>query len=147
MVGARFVGSELVPSTGRQFPDWTGDSQPIQTAMAWPLEGLLNSIEDNASWRPSWGPRPFETEHRETVVRRLAQHGPQLIPIFGHRYLAGPGDRSGNPILSIYGSDVIVYASDLSVYLPFEIGLEPRDAGKQPDPQIPFWQDVIDGLS
>ena len=107
---------------------------------------MLRSIEDNQIWHPSWGPRPRERQHRDVVVRRLAAGGPQLIPIFGHRYLAGPGDRSGNPILSIYGSDVIVYASGLRVYLPFELGLESSGAGTKVA-LVPFWQDVIDGLS
>jgi hypothetical protein len=147
MVGAAFMGSELVSTTGRQFSDWTGESDAIRAAMAWPIDGLLWSVEADDSWHPSWGTRPKDQRHREAVVRELAAGGPQLIPIFGHRYLVGPGDRSGNPVLSIYGSDVIVYAPNLRAYLPLEIGLEPRVEEKRPDRPIPFWQEVIDGLS
>lgn len=150
MVGARFVGTELVPSYGRLFHDWTGDPEPIQSAIAWPLDALLWSIEHDESWHPSWGPRPRGKRQREALLRQSVEAGPQLVPVLGHRYLVGPPDRIGNPVLSIYGADVIVYGSDLRSYLLAELDLDPlasSDGGdEEPADGIPFWQDVIDGL-
>lgn len=125
MVGAHYEGSGLVPTSGRKFPDWTGRSEPIESALAWPVEGLISSIDHDESWLDSWGPRPRGRKQRGRLVRELVAAGPQLVPVFGHRYLAGPGDRVGNPVLSIYGSDVIVYAPGLRAYLPSELGLSP----------------------
>jgi hypothetical protein len=151
MIGAHYEDSGLVPTSGRKFPDWTGRSEPIESALVWPVEGLVSSIDHDESWHDSWGPRPRGRKQRGRLVRELVAAGPQLVPVFGHRYLAGPGDRAGNPVLSIYGSDVIVYAPGLRAYLPSELGLSPpstpgyESAGTE-EP-IPFWQDVIDGLS
>lgn len=151
MIGAHYEGSGLVPTSGRRFPDWTGPSGPIESGLAWPVEGLISSIEHDESWHDSWGPRPRGRKQRGRLVRELVAAGPQLVPVFGHRYLVGPGDRAGNPVLSIYGSDVIVYAPGLRAYLPNELGLSPPStSGKghaRPVDPIPFWQDVIDGLS
>jgi hypothetical protein len=158
MVGARWSGRGLLPSTesdhllpaeSRQFPDWTGDASPIDESIAWPLEGLVWSIEHDESWCPGWGARPRGRRQREALVRELAVVGPQLVPVYGHRYLVGPRERVGNPVLSIWGSDVIVYGSSLRSYLPLELGLERPPTGSVDSGglgRIPFWQDVINGL-
>ncbi|HEX7591728.1 MAG TPA: hypothetical protein VF375_07240 [Candidatus Limnocylindrales bacterium] len=149
MVGARFEGSELVPHSEWEFPDWTGDPAPIEARMAWPVEGLLWSIEADGSWYRTWGPRPSTKAEREAVVRRLAAAGPPLIPVFAHRCLVG-SENAGNPVLSLYGSDLIVYGPDLRSYLLVEFNFldwETAHAGAAGSPKpIPFWQDVIDCL-
>jgi hypothetical protein len=149
MVGAFFRGSALFPAEGRQMPDWTGDPESIEAAIEWPLRGLLASIED-VGWHATWGPRPNDPKEREARVRTLAGGGPQLIPVFGHRYLAGPPDRTGNPILSVYGSDVIILAAELGSWLPSELGIAQHplsSANLESGAGIPFWGDVIAGLS
>ena len=148
MVGARFEGSQLVPHSERQFPDWTGDPGAIEARMAWPLEGLLWSIEADESWYRTWGPRPDTKAEREAVVRQLAAAGPQLIPVFAHRCLVG-SETAGSPVLSLYGSDVIFYGPDLRSYLLVEFHFLDREtafAGAGALEPIPFWQDVIDCL-
>jgi hypothetical protein len=151
MVGATFAGGyTLVPTTGRQFHDWTGDPAVIAERIAWPLEGLLWSIEQDHGWFAEWGERPRTEAHREAKVRELAAAGAQLVPICGHRYLAGSPDRVGNPVLSIYGADTIIYAGNLRLFLPLELGLQSRPGAIENSmiargEPIPFWQDVIDG--
>jgi hypothetical protein len=154
MAGAFYEGHELVPSEGRWCPDWTGDPKAIEAGLAWPVDGLIRSIEAEDDWHPAWGRRPANRQQREAVVRRLAAAGAQLIPVFGHRYLVGPPDRSGNPVLSIYGADVIVSGSDLWSYLVEEFHVAGRPStgsmasgdGDGAVQRIPFWQDVIEGL-
>jgi hypothetical protein len=145
MVGARFKGSTLIRATGRFFHDWTGDPAPIRAAIDWPITGLLRSIESDGSWLAAWGPRPKRTAERERLVRNLAKASPQLIPVGGHRYLVGPGEGIGNPVLSIYGADVIVYGSDFADYLVRELRV---GGDKGPDDvvaprAIPFWDSVM----
>ena len=147
MVGARFEGSVLVPHSARKFPDWTGDAAPIQAMLAWPIEGLLWSIEAGGSWYRTWGPRSDSKAEREATVRRLAVHSPQLVPVFGHRYIAG--SSAGSPVLSIYGADVIVYGPDLRSYLLAELRFIDRATamrGADHSNPTPFWRDVIDCL-
>lgn len=151
MVGAAFKGNRLVDRDGRAFVDWQGDPGDIHRRLDWPLAGILWSIEADDSWRRDWGPRPETSTAREAVVRRLAATGPQLIPVAHHQYLAGSPEAEGNPVLSIYGRDVIVIGSDLRQYVLQVLKLPPdpipavdrSDNGRT----IPFWADIIlDGL-
>ena len=41
---------------------------------------------------------------------------PKLVPIIGHRYLLAEPCKAGNPILSIYQSDIIIYGVTLHNY-------------------------------
>lgn len=156
VIGARYEGgilprtprAALVPWVADAHTDWKGNTNTVEPSIAWPLEGLLWSIEANQSWDPSWGLRPASSEKRESVVRRLAHQGPQLVPLGGDCYLAGPGGRSGNPVLSMHGEDVIEYGGDLRSYLLLAHKLVPWSAEiASSDEPIPFWQEVIEGLS
>ncbi len=149
MVGVHYedvIGShKLIPCVYDGHPDWTGDPEPIERALAWPIEGLLWSIEADDSWHPRWGPRPETQDDRGTFVRSLAQSGPQLIPVGGNCYLAGPGDRSGNPVMSMHTADVIGYGRDLRLYLLITHKLMPwSNESTDSDEPIPFWEEVID---
>ena len=55
----QYVDGTIHEHVGRPFFDWTGDPDPIAQALAWPLDGLLWSVEmDESVWHPVWGPRP-----------------------------------------------------------------------------------------
>jgi hypothetical protein len=69
----------------------------------------------------------------------------------GHRYLVGAPLEAGNPVLSVYGLDVIVYGRSFGAWLIAELAqmvdsslrsLAPDDPARQS--VVPFWQDVID---
>jgi hypothetical protein len=117
----RYVDGTIRTHVGRPFHDWQGDRSPIDEAMAWPLDGLLWSIEADDSWSSSWRDRPRTPEARAARVRELAAGAPPLIPLMGHRYLVGEPLEAGNPVLSIYGSDVIVYAPTFGAWLVAEL--------------------------
>jgi hypothetical protein len=152
MLDARYEGeigsTKLVPWLRDGHTDWTGDAETIERALEWPIEGLLWSIEADKSWHPLWGPRPETQGERAAVVRGLAQAGAQLIPVGGNCYLAGPGDRGGNPVMSMHGADVIEHGRDLRSYLLVDHKLVPwSNELTDSDEPIPFWEDVInDGL-
>lgn len=44
-----------------------------------------------------------------------------MLPLHGHRFLISESDLEVRPILSIYGSDIIVYGWDLRTYLLREL--------------------------
>ena len=52
---------EGLPRGGR-FPDWRSLPDSIGAQLAWPLEGLLFDVEQDAFWMPEWGPRPPSLE-------------------------------------------------------------------------------------
>lgn len=148
----QYVDRTIHAHIGRPFHDWQGGRTPIDDAMAWPLDGLLWSIEADDDWSRSWGDRPATAEARAAKVRELAAPSPPLVPLMGHRYLVGEPLVAGNPVLSVYGSDVIVYAPTFGAWLVAELAqmVDPSMRELAPDvaavvPAIPFWQDIIDG--
>jgi len=139
---------------GSSFYDWRGDKDVLNDALAWPLEGLLFDVENNSLWPDSWGQKPQEAEVNDTLSRHVAA-APRLLPVFEHRYLLGDPVKAGNPILSVWQSDIIVYGSDLRQYLILEfsglLGIAHDDlyelctAAVTPDDiaAIPFWGELM----
>lgn len=122
--------------------DWTGPEDPIRRALAWPLDGLLFDVENNGLWRTEWGARPTSAGERAEVVAAVVAAAPPLIPILGHRYLPAEPLEAGNPVLSVYQSDIIYYGCDLEDYVAREFGggTEPVTG---PVRRIRFWSDLI----
>ncbi len=122
--------------------DWTGPEDRIRRALAWPLEGLLFDVEKGL-WQPEWGERPAHAGERAEIVTALVAGAPPLIPIISHRYLPAEPLEAGNPVLSVYQSDIIYYGRDLEDYVVHEFGggTEPVTG---PVRRIRFWSDIID---
>ena len=80
---------------------------------------------------------------------------PMLIPITGHRYLLANSLEAGNPVLSVYGSDIICYGSNLRNLLLLEFSsllsldraevTESANAGitQENISAIPFWGELM----
>ena len=78
---------------------------------------------------------------------------PRLIPILSHRYMPDDPPLAGNPVFSVYQTDIIYYGYDLASYFESEFpgGQEGRPGGgiyqpdvfrKQPRP-IRFWDEIV----
>jgi hypothetical protein len=131
----------------RQGYDWRSDDVRIRQMLAWPLEGLLFDVENNALWWPEWGERPERQGDRAEVLSRIVSHAPKLIPLYSHRFLPAEPHEVGNPVFSVYQADVIHYGANLMDY--FEREFEDKN---RPWPQIKrvrFWTDLAErnGLS
>lgn len=137
--------SEGLP-LGSRFPNWREpDSAAIRCQLAWPFEGLAFDIEHNAFWSHTWGPRPRQLEEALDIARVHVADAPRLIPIAGHRYLPAEPLSAGNPVLSVYQTDVIYYGHDLATYLRCEFDQLPyADAVHQTVRRIRFWSDLVD---
>ena len=161
MVGAEFDGHTLVASERPGFCNWLYDTQELQGRFAWLVEGLEFDVEHNNLWLESWGTRPRTKTKRKTTIREQMQNAPKLIPVFAHRYLVGQSTGvATNPVLSVQGSEIIVYGRDLRSYLLDEFssllptshsgGLRNEDPDSVGDGwyervvlSIPFWGDII----
>jgi hypothetical protein len=122
-VGASYKdGKSLTPITAPSFFHWQRDRETIQAAEEWLVEGLYFDVQQNTLWPQSWGVKPVTAEAQEARVRELVRAAPKLIPIFGHRYLLADPCEAGNPILSIYQSDMVIYGVDLRHYFLGECG-------------------------
>jgi len=92
----------------------------IRERMDWPVEGICFDIEHNEFWLDEWGMRPSQLRDALAFARKMLEDAPRLIPINAHRYMPDRPARAGNPVLSVYQTDVIYYGNDLLDYLAGE---------------------------
>ena len=66
---------------------------------------------------------------------------PRLIPLQGHRYIPQEPFESGNPIFSVYQTDVICHGTDLQDWIERE---RHGSAAKLPRiKKIRFWSETV----
>jgi hypothetical protein len=110
----------MVLEEGPSLFNWLADDKALEDRFARLWEGLQFDVEHNILWPVSWGEKPAALEEQRRRVRELVEAAPRLIPIFGHRYLLAESCAPGNPVLSVYQSDIIVYGANLRNYLLVE---------------------------
>lgn len=144
--------SHLVPKEKPAFYNWMTDTEALQDAFNWLVEGLQFDAEFNNIWLPTWGPKPGTVASQKERIRELVANAPKLIPIIGHSYLLAEPCQAGNPIFSVYQSDIIVFNSDLHDFFLFEftalLGIEGQWRDKRLRDNdvyaaIPFWGDFL----
>lgn len=127
-----------------RFVDWVSDPEDeIRGALEWPFDGFLFDVERNGLWWPEWGERPTQPAGRREVLKAVFDAAPRLVPVFGHRYIPAEPHEPGNPVFSVYQSDVIFYGTDLVDYLEREEFGGNRPWTKTIKP-IRFWSLVVE---
>lgn len=135
---------------GRGWPNWREPLDPgIAEAFAWPLEGILFDIENNDFWLEEWGLRPPSLDDAFAIARERVAAAPRLIPISGHRYLPETPRTAGNPVFSVYQTDIIHYGRDLEEYFANEFPQYFRGPGGEfgisvPVRRIEFWSRLVE---
>jgi hypothetical protein len=128
---------------GKGFPNWRGSQDEIKEVMNWPLESIRFDIERNGFWLPSWGPKPTTLTDALAVATTAIAKAPTLIPIYMHRYIPAEPHRAGNPVISVYQTDIIPYGNDLPGYLHREFGVPLPSWAATMARSIRFWDEVI----
>ena len=133
------------------FYNWLEDEEDIIRRMKWPYETILQDVKAHF-WIKAWGNRPEKPEEIEQIFRHEFQKAPPLIPIHSHRFVLGT-DCMESPVLSVWGSDTIVYGWNMRYYLLNEFAnhLSLSDAkwssiqNEQWEKawEIPFWKDFF----
>jgi hypothetical protein len=137
-----FLQMALPVSDG--FPVWRDPSSDIAQQLAWPLSGMLFDVDNNGFWLPQWGPKPEDKAQAHAIVRQAVFEAPVLIPIYRHRFIPAFPAEPGNPVLSVYQTDIIEYGADLSSYFVKEFQVSTRHEPKTPAPcHIPFWSSFL----
>lgn len=149
--------SHLVPGKAPSFYNWLAEEEAVRGCFDWLVEGLQFDVEHNRLWLPGWGAKPPTLSAQKERVRALVGAAPRMIPITGHRYLLAEPCQSGNPVFSIYQSDIIIYGPDLRTYFLREfawlLGIDQdswrkdREANAQRAREeayeaIPFWGEI-----
>src|SRR5688572_24312832 len=110
------VGLAEVEGSGT-FPDWRSDNgRGIRERLEWPWEGIAFDIERNGFWWDAWGAKPARLEEAIAVAREQVGAAPKLIPIYSHRFIPAEPLLAGNPVLSVYQTDIISYGKNLWNY-------------------------------
>src|SRR5262249_25570279 len=131
------------------FVDWrNGDRGQIHNQLSWPYEGMCFDIKHNAFWLDdAWGKRPSELTEACAIAKLAIDQAPRLIPVAGHRYIPDAPCEEGNPIFSVYQTDIIYYGRDLFEYLENEFGYyffgHARYQISEPVKQITFWSELV----
>jgi hypothetical protein len=104
-----------------------------------PRQGVLFDVEHNGFWLDEWGERPENRDDAARLASELVLSAPKLIPICGHRMMPDEPNLAGNPVFSVYQTDIIYYGLDLADYLRHEFRL--KDAANRPNTVRPirFW--------
>lgn len=150
LVGARFPADlrELLGITlprGPGWPDWR-DPESVRSSLAWPVEGIVFGIEHNGFWYSGWGECPVDVQERVDVATAYLDDVPILIPVYSHRYIPAEPTPAGNPVLSVYGTDIIYYGSNLLSYLCAEADTERIHLHVVSGGRVRFWQDFVDEI-
>jgi hypothetical protein len=123
--------------------DWLKmEPTAIQACLDWPFEGFWFDVQHNDVWWPEWGSEPTTSGGQHDRLRKVFAEAPRLIPLFGHRCLPEQPMEPGNPVLSVYRTDVICYGSDLHDLLERECdGWAARPWS--PVKEIRFWSEAL----
>jgi hypothetical protein len=135
---------------GEGWIDWGDDpAAQIKRWNEWVLEGLRFDVEHNDFWAPRLGRRPAEIADRITAVESTFDELPQLFPLHGRQAMPltiadNATSNSGNPVLSINGTEISVYGHDLAAFLhrDFDVPLPMWPAEDQR--HFGFWSDLAD---
>lgn len=124
----------------------SGGDWPIAKQLDWPYNGICFDIENDGFWMRDWGPKPGDLQAAFDIARKMVKAAPPLIPIFSHRFLPGEPLAAGNPVISVYQTDIIYYGRDLCAYLTHEFQLSAIDheAATRNSKRIRFWSDITD---
>lgn len=131
---------------GGSFINWHSRSS-IRKAMEWPWEGIAFDIENNNFWHKSWGEKPTALSEQLDVAKSFYDQYPKLIPIYSHRYMPATPVEAGNPVFSVYQTDIIYYGYDLASYLEVEFGFRKYDSlfsAEHTFKYIDFWSDMVE---
>ncbi|MFD8708041.1 hypothetical protein ACFV1W_36600 [Kitasatospora sp. NPDC059648] len=151
--GFRFAADHQVflsaglPHGSRGWPDWRhGDPEDLRERLSLPVEGVLFDVEHNGFWHPTWGPRPEAVPDALRTARGELATVPQLVPVYGHRYLPGPGTHgeAGHPVLSVHQTDIVYYGNDLADYLRHEFTGGPSEPSHA-RATVDFWSHLVQG--
>ncbi|MFZ2539073.1 MAG: hypothetical protein WAX04_09240 [Oscillospiraceae bacterium] len=131
-----------------EFINWRdcseGNINRIKDRLGWPLEGMIFDIEHNSFWYSKWGAKPNDLSKSIEMCKEEFNKVPKLIPVCSHRYIPSEPNEVGNPIFSVYQTDIIYYGENLLTYLEVEFHLKNyEEIDLDSIKKIRFWSDFV----
>jgi hypothetical protein len=131
----QYMALDEIPS----FYNWVDGQDSIRTM----LEGIVHGLIFSATWEAE----PDRIPEIEQNIRSRVAAAPELIPVIAPRFLLAEPCQSGNPVLSIHQSDIVVYAANLRDFLldsfvdPMTLSPHDRDEVKKARSRAAHWTD------
>lgn len=130
-----------------KFVNWRDMSEDnirsIKDRLNWPLEGMIFDIENNGFWYSGWGVKPNDLKIAIKICKNEMEKVPKLIPIYSHRYISSEPHEIGNPVISVYQTDIIYYGEDLLSYLQIEFNIKRyEDMNFDSIKYVRFWSEL-----
>jgi hypothetical protein len=114
---------EIIYEENIWFYNWLEDEDEIKERLHGLSDWLYSDVEGlNKVWLKSWGKKPLSNEVKKEIFQDWFSKIPQLLPIYGHRFAVNDSSLKWNPIISVWGTDIIVVGWDFKSYLLNEIG-------------------------
>ena len=128
---------------GDGFFDWINSpGHEIRQLLSWPFNGVWFDVQYNGVWWPDWGKKPEASAKQLERLKEVFRSVPRLIPVFGRRYVPADPCEAGNPVLSVYQTDVVCYGQNLEDWLRIEFNDGEPPKGP-PIKEILFWSDAV----
>lgn len=139
---------QIALPVSENFVNWHS-MKDIQSKLDWAFEGIAFDIENNVFWHAEWGEKPSSLAEQIRIAESFYKNYPKLIPIYSHRFLPATPCEMGNPILSVYQTDIVYYGNDLLTYLCNEFGIKNyKSSFQKKEPKyIEFWSELILGAN
>lgn len=118
----------------------------MKDILSWPINGIIFDVKENSFWMDAWGKKPENMQLAIDLAKYNLDKTPMLIPIYSHRYIPSIPSETGNPIYSVYQTDIIVYGADLWDYFRIDFGNKKYEDIKfhKIKTNIPFWSELIE---
>ncbi|ESQ46196.1 hypothetical protein EUTSA_v10000248mg [Eutrema salsugineum] len=133
---------------GTHFPNWRSGSTRNNLLLLFnlPLLHISKIVVRNGFWVDSWGTRTGSDAEALSLVRKLMEIAPVLVPVYGDFYVPSTTPNlAGNPVFKIDGDGVRILSCDVAGFLQ---GLnrkgDRRDSGDSRRRKIEFWTDVAE---
>lgn len=107
-----------------------------------PLEGVLYDVIKNNFWLDVWGEKPLNLDSRKDHFDKISNQCPVLIPLYKHRYMS-TSYTGGNPVYSVYNSDIICAGNDLASWMKTEFNLALPQHYQADKKSVQFWDDFL----
>ena len=126
------------------FPNWRSEEpEELDRILDWPADGICFDITNSDFWFDGWGKRPLDTDEACELAREHIADAPLLVPIYGHRYIPDQPALAGNPVFSVYQTEIICYGRDLPDFLEREFRATGPNEPIADARDIPFWSKLL----
>lgn len=101
------------------FYNWVTDHSRIKKYLDWPFREISSDIVSKVQpvWLESWGARPATDEEALGHFEMWYNAAPTLLPIGAHTFIVSDIDLKRRPLLSVWGTDVIIAGWSFKAYL------------------------------